>query len=995
MDWLKKLENIKKFYQEPGFVLPEPGPTEQDDRIELETYGWDFMSPKSTGPREGSTVHEFKDALTEKLVPELGVNYNSPKGWSVGAGPWAGKSDPSINFQFRKEFDDGGVATPKRGLVDGPGSYSKTLSKETVAKRRKTFFDNLPDLKRKNQIKWEKANPKLNFYDVNVSTQDSIRVTGRTDLGTLGRKGAGKFSGELVRLKNLNQRYEIDAWLKDWIDNNFKNYGVRDKDKFLKDLKKDWKKAQKTEFKNNRLAQTSGDLPTTTARNKSVGGGKNKKTVRSPDKVFSIFDESLLQISAQEKDRFYRRLFYAGQIDTNPELKKDINNYFKTVLADKKRIAGLSEKKIDELSRFLAKNSDVAYILGADADLETTMKQKIFGSRFKDYDAYREKVSKASVKYLKNIKKLEEITGIPIRQEMRQEQTALKKILNVKELPVELRYSIDHLYGISEAVRNPKDKVFAKQVAENLMGGTVRQNTVAGLEGYSVRRKSLINNISKGKNVTKSLARLNELTTEFYPQFKNLKQPYKIVDGKLTFAKGFKGETQQERFKSYFKEIDKTKQGKQLIRKEYGSLRNLIKAIGCPNNKAVGGRVGFKDGTSCFDKGKNALNSGNFAKGAQARNAAKFLNRAYKMGKWVWKWGVIPEAVFSSGDALLRMGYGATLDEGLLRATDYLFSGNQTLKADVLEIERQLGGEAAEVFRNVGNWKDRKNELESIKQQRASDHTVAGTDFAETNSGMSSAEVDKYWDPIQTAKEKELRDASVSASKDEQILAESYSEEAYDKSDTDSLSSKIAFYKNQNEKPMPHSGGESGLDVDFAMPYDKTQAELNKRMSPQNFTRDMLTREPEIYHQVMDNLKKDLYPHQYFWDEKENFENIKSDKGVSEAQGHYNLSLALLDQALKKPLSSHVLDDRYTKEQVYGTQEGRGFLEKLNRKKFIRPGVFNATSNQLDDIYDMGRQGAASGGIAGVRRPNAIAPESGPAPQGEGLSYLLNRVREW
>ena len=122
MDWLKKLENIKKFYQEPGFVLPEPWPTEQ--AVIPEPYGWDFMAQKSSGPREGSTVGEFKDALTEKLVPDLGISYKSPKGWSVGAGPWAGESDPSINFQFRKEFDDGGVATPKRGLVDGPGSYS-------------------------------------------------------------------------------------------------------------------------------------------------------------------------------------------------------------------------------------------------------------------------------------------------------------------------------------------------------------------------------------------------------------------------------------------------------------------------------------------------------------------------------------------------------------------------------------------------------------------------------------------------------------------------------------------------------------------------------------------------------------------------------------------------------------------------------------------------------------------------------------------------------
>ena len=37
---------------------------------------------------------------------------------------------------------------------------------------------------------------------------------------------------------------------------------------------------------------------------------------------------------------------------------------------------------------------------------------------------------------------------------------------------------------------------------------------------------------------------------------------------------------------------------------------------------------------------------------------------------------------------------------------------------------------------------------------------------------------------------------------------------------------------------------------------------------------------------------------------------------------------------------------------------------------------------------------AARGGIADVRRPSAIAPESGPTPQGEGLSYLFNRVTD-
>ena len=45
----------------------------------------------------------------------------------MGVGPTIGESKPSINFGFRKEFDDGGVATPKRGLVDEPGSYAGEL----------------------------------------------------------------------------------------------------------------------------------------------------------------------------------------------------------------------------------------------------------------------------------------------------------------------------------------------------------------------------------------------------------------------------------------------------------------------------------------------------------------------------------------------------------------------------------------------------------------------------------------------------------------------------------------------------------------------------------------------------------------------------------------------------------------------------------------------------------------------------------------------------
>ena len=47
---------------------------------------------------------------------------------------------------------------------------------------------------------------------------------------------------------------------------------------------------------------------------------------------------------------------------------------------------------------------------------------------------------------------------------------------------------------------------------------------------------------------------------------------------------------------------------------------------------------------------------------------------------------------------------------------------------------------------------------------------------------------------------------------------------------------------------------------------------------------------------------------------------------------------------------------------------------------------------------EQGRYGmfaGAGGGIAGIRRPNAIPPESGPVPQGGGLSTMFNRVKPW
>ena len=64
-------------------------------------------------------------------------------------------------------------------------------------------------------------------------------------------------------------------------------------------------------------------------------------------------------------------------------------------------------------------------------------------------------------------------------------------------------------------------------------------------------------------------------------------------------------------------------------------------------------------------------------------------------------------------------------------------------------------------------------------------------------------------------------------------------------------------------------------------------------------------------------------------------------------------------------------------------QEGAAAKEKIRQEDLIR--------KQQRDIGMPMDFMAAGGGIAGIRRPHAIPPESGPTPQ--GLPSMLNRVR--
>ena len=366
-------------------------------------------------------------------------------------------------------------------------------------------------------------------------------------------------------------------------------------------------------------------------------------------------------------------------------------------------------------------------------------------------------------------------------------------------------------------------------------------------------------------------------------------------------------------------------------------VRELIALVGCPDFKgkqafAEGGRIGFSEGTDCFNKGLKAVNEVKIKPGAQAKNFAKFANRAYKLGRGVMKFGVIPEALFVGADSLIRMNLGDTLDESLYRAADFFIAGNQTDYADVLKTERTVGPEAAEVLRNVNKWKRKNEELQSLEQAEQADLALAGTDFAETNSGVSADETRKTYAELKDKKRKELLDASVS--KDDQVLSQSYFDQAYDISKAKSTSTKIRGNVLEDE---------SGLNVDLLAPEKNQQFQKIK-----DFRQDMEFSEDDILNLVRSKIKQGYY------------------KNTQEAVDDLDLIFTAQKKFKEKPLSSYVLEDGYTREQVYGTQEGEGFLNKINREKFIRPGTYEATPEEIDANFDMqGGIMAANGGRIG------------------------------
>jgi len=487
-----------------------------------------------------------------------------------------------------------------------------------------------------------------------------------------------KFTKEIV-----DARSKIDSWTSNWLNNNLKNYGVKDFDKMTKDMKKDWR----VQSKKLKLPTDKIQITTKTGfPNLSTSKGKESAVSKNPFSYDNVTFYTPENPSGMDKYKAqWKKIFYKNKIQTTPDLKNKVKDYFDFITLDKR--GAPQNQTIKSFKEILDK--DVLFLLSEkDSGLQKGSKFEVFNSIDELAEPYNEFTAKInrSETWKENANLIEKELGLKknfIKNSMVKEQKAAAKFFGLDDLKgTGLEYSIDHGQGLSAAAKSG-NKELMKTALNDLIGTTRLQNTAAGFGGFEAARGALIRDIEAGVNVKDNVASLNKLTKDAYKDLGVKSNIYSIKDGKLVSKPITTATTQPDRFKQYAETIYKDPLGKKAIDKKFGSLENVLNTIakpdqirlakiGCPG-KANGGRIGFNEGlnvAACAARGveklqgdPSKLTSGDQANVralAKSGKAVKFLKGVLGPG------AIIGEVIFEGGAAANKfMNQGMPIKQAL------------------------------------------------------------------------------------------------------------------------------------------------------------------------------------------------------------------------------------------------------------------------------------------------------------------------------------------
>ena len=923
-----KLKNIVKFYQEPGFVYPES--------------------------RNMQLAKRFLQFGSQEFYDEVGSGITGDEPNVVDILREEGISVPNVT---KPAYNKGGLATPKRGLVDGPGSYR---GKRAIPDK---YIDGILQMENLDGKKSYYARVRIGGVDKSFSDSslEKVKKWKKKNSAIARKKGyEGRdmsYSAKQTKKqrakeakKTATARANINKWTKNWLDKNLNKYGVRELDLFKKELVEDWAKELKKnpkpyigkfDFKPTSFQErtmTIKDLPNLT------GSSISDKPFKYGPRV--VGDAATIETTLN-------KIFYDNKLKDN-NFKNKVKNFMQHYVDGKPHGNNVVARKAYDSKTAKLLDDDVLYFLSrVDSGLEGFSRQAVMETGFGNlWRNYRNVVGKMSANYQETSKLIDEFLGgknIIAKASVR-EHDALRKIFDVSELPLSLRYNIDHMYGISEASREIKSanpsKARVRAILNNTLGMTQKRNFMLGTEGYSFKRKDLINKINAGKNVDANLLKLNEATKAAY----NVDNAYEIKKGKATPGKSFIGQTRPERFKSYFEDIYKTPQGKKEIIRQKGSLKTLLEQL-CPN-KASGGRVGMKvagsAGVACgANRFKQVFKNPNKGTQTERQLVAKVLKTSSSTaGRRVLNAlgpaGIGMDALIEGavwGDEVLTGASGKQAYNNLW--ISYLdpkaYTGGLKVSGDrynETEMAKKYGGDTAKFYRLSHAIEDKYRLQNKLQVNEETDAEQIGITLT----------------PNQRNRLKEVNKIIENAGGDEKV---------YSLLKEDSPLFNAAQISSERFEEV---GSGKDLDRRFLARgplAQRTRDERRKKEMEAYPTYDMFITPSE--YKAMD------------LEQQQEAKNVIPELNLTER--------ADIKNRLNIPTSDNL------SEYVY-PGSGISVLDEENlRKKWENLINTKGMRGTQDTRY-------AGGGIADVRRPSAIAPESGPTPQGEGLSYLFNRVTD-
>ena len=497
-----------------------------------------------------------------------------------------------------------------------------------------------------------KAKKAADALDKKISTENKQRQL------KISEKNRADFSNKRIDFKK-----SINTWTQDWMDNNIGNYDLQDADTFIKDMKEAFKDFNIEAPTKNTAASIDG-FP-------NIGSdAKGGKAVFIPYGINSIKKPGKSKGTTSYYDSFFRRAFLTNKIQTDDVLKGRISSYLDYATINKPGGSLALDKLKLKYADTLNNLDDVMYILSDDTQVVNLAKKNLLSNIFPQYNKFREKKNASAISRKINIAKIEKTLGPAKLKELLNGGTSINKFLvdegktlkqffpSMKELPLGLRYSVDHNIGIAELAK--LSKLDMEKGLSSLIGMSNKRNYDLGWKGYSVIKKNLINKIQQGNDVSGNLNKLNKITQTAYGSELKGKKAYDLVDGKLTFTEDFTFRTNpEERFKSYFEEINKTKKGKIAIKKDFGSMKKTSKAL-FSFMKRNNIKCSLSNGVDC-GRPEAYVKSLNELKAKAAAGDKKAAEQLIKVTKGMSKGGKLLRSLIGPGAILFEPVYEGTI----------------------------------------------------------------------------------------------------------------------------------------------------------------------------------------------------------------------------------------------------------------------------------------------------------------------------------------------